>query len=156
MRKTTAAVWIGAGVGLVLGWLFRGRLRGMFDEPAEIIVDTGEGGRPRVAYVTPEVTVKKNKHVRWTVTNQSTSDVLIALADWEDAGHQPVPPAVDADPDDHEHPPQQGLTRKVPANKKRPIRGKARGPRQGEVEKVKYAVHLNGQLAVDPIVKLIL
>jgi hypothetical protein len=101
------------------------------------------------------VTVKKNKHVRWQVTNRSIADVLIALADWQDANHEAVPPAVDADPDDHEHPPQHGLSRRVPANKKRPIRGRARAPRDGNAEEVKYAVYLDSELAVDPIVKLI-
>ena len=159
MRKTTAAVLIGAGAGLVLAWLFRGRmgrLGGMLDEPAEIVVETGEGGRPRVTYVTPEVIVKKNKHVRWQLVNHSNADVLLALKDWQDANREPAPPAVAADPDDHEHPPQNGLSRVVPATKRRPLRGKARGPRLSEVEKVKYAVYLDNQLAVDPIVKLIL
>ncbi len=156
MRKTTAAVLIGAGAGLALAWLFRGRLGRMADERAEIVVETGEGGRPRVTFVTPEVTVEQNRHVRWQLVNYSNADVLLALSDWQDANHQPVPPAVAADPDDHEHPPQNGLSREVPATKKRPLRGKARGPRQGDVEKVKYAVYLDNQLAVDPIVKLIL
>jgi hypothetical protein len=155
MKKTTAAVLIGTGAGCALAWLLRGRLRGMFDEPAEIVVDSGIAG-PFISHVTQEVTVKKNKHVRWQVTNNSTAEVLVALADWEDPDHHDAPPAVVADPDDPDHPPQQGLTRRVPADKKRPIRGRARAPRQGDVEKVKYAVHLNGKVAVDPIVKLIL
>jgi hypothetical protein len=159
MRKTTAAVLIGTGAGFALAWLFRGRLRGMFDEPAEIVVDNGIAG-PFVSYVTPEVVVKKNKHVRWQVTNNSTAEVLVALEDWQDPNHQPAPPAVSADPDDHEHPPQRGLSRQVPGRNRhpgrRPLRGKARAPRDGDVEDVKYAVHLNGRLAVDPIVKLIL
>lgn len=154
MRKT-AGLLIGAGAGLVLGWLLRDRFTRILDTPAEIVVDTGKDGRPRVTFVTAEVTVKKNKHLRWQVTNRSTTDVLIALADWQDGKKEPVPPAVDADPDDHEHPPQRGLSRQVPANKKRPIRGRARAPREGNVEKVKYAVYLDHELAVDPIVKLI-
>jgi hypothetical protein len=157
MRKTTAAVLIGAGVGLVLAWLFRGRFGAMLEAPAEIVVEPGEGGRPRVSFVTPSVTVKKHKHVRWTVINRSTHDVGIALADWQDLGHRPAPPAVDADPDDHEHPPQNGLSRSVPAGRRRPIRGRARAPQGGASEEpVKYSVYLGPDLAVDPIVKLIL
>jgi hypothetical protein len=156
MKKTTAAVLIGAGAGLALAWLFRGRFAALFDEAAEIVVEPGEGGRPRVTYVTPEVIVKKNKHVRWQLMNHSNVEVLLELRDWQDPNHQTAPAAVTADPDDHEQPPQNGLSRVVPATKKRPLRGKARGPRQGEAEKVKYAVYLDNQLAIDPIVKLIL
>ena len=157
MKKTTVGLFIGASAGLVLAWLFRDRLRGMFDEAADIIVEPGEGGRPRVSFVTPSVTVKKHKHVRWTVINRSTQEVGIALADWQDLGHRPAPPAVDPDPDDHEHPPQNGLSRSVPAGKQRPIRGLARAPQGGAFEEqVKYSVYLGADLAVDPIVKLIL
>ena len=162
MRKTTAGLLIGAGAGLILGWLFRNRFRAMFDAPAEIVVDSGIAG-PFVSFVTPEVTVEKSKHVRWQIINNTTAEVLIELKGWEDLNHQPAPPAVSADPDDHEHPPQHGLSRKVPGRNhggnpgRRPLRGKAREPRGGAIEeKVKYAVHLNGPLAVDPIVKLIL
>jgi hypothetical protein len=162
MDKKSAWLLVGAGTGLTLAWLFRSRIAGLFgvsakiDESAEIIVETGHDGRPHVVYVTPEVIVKKNKHVRWQVGNGSNVDVVVALADWQDESHRPVRPAVDADPDDHEHPPQQDLSRKVPAQKSRPIRGRARGPSAGHVEKVKYAVHLDGNLEVDPIVKLTL
>lgn len=156
MDKKGAGLLLGAAAGLTLGWLFRKRIAGLFDERAKIIVETGDDGRPHVVYVTAEVTVKKNKHVRWQASNDSNVDVVVALADWQDLNHQPVRPAVDADPDDHEHPPQQGLSRKVPAQKSRPIRGRARGPSAGDIEKVKYAVHLDGNLEVDPIVKLTL
>jgi hypothetical protein len=157
MRKTTAAVLIGTGAGLVLAWLFRGRFGAMLDAPAEIVVEPGEGGRPRVSFVTPSVTVKKQRHVRWMVINRSTHDAGIALADWQDLSHLPAPPAVDPDPDDHEHPPQNGLSRSVPAGKRRPIRGRARAPQGGALEEqVKYSVYLGADLAVDPIVKLIL
>ena len=157
MRKTTAAALIGAGAGVALAWLFRDRLRGAFDQAAEIVVEPGEGGQPRVSFVTPSVTVKKHKHVRWTVINRSTHDVGIALADWQDLSHRPAPPAVDPDPDDPEHPPQNGLSRSVPAGKRRPIRGRARAPQGGAFEEpVKYSVYLGADLAVDPIVKLIL
>ena len=157
MRKTTVAVLIGAGAGLAIAWLLRSRFGVMLDEPAEIVVEPGEGGLPRVTFVTPTVTVKKHKHVRWTVINRSTHDVGIALADWQDLSHRPAPPAVDPDPDDPEHPPQNGLSRSVPAGKRRPIRGRARAPQGGAFEEpVKYSVYLGADLAVDPIVKLIL
>ena len=159
MRKTTAGLLIGAGAGMIFGWLFRDRFRAMFDQPAEIVVDSGVAG-PFVSHVTKEVIVKTNKHVRWQITNNTNAEVLIELKGWEDLNHQPAQPAVSADPDDHEHPPQHGLSRRVPARNhnpgRRPLRGKAREPQGGDAEEVKYAVHLNGSLAVDPIVKLIL
>jgi hypothetical protein len=153
MRKTTVAVLIGAGAGLALAWLFRSRFGALFDEPAEIVVEPG----PRVSFVTDSVTVKKHKHVRWMVDNRSGQEVGIALADWQDLSHRPAAPAVDADPDDHEHPPQNGLSRSVPDGRRRPIRGRARAPQGGaSEEKVKYSVYLGTDVAVDPIVKLIL
>jgi hypothetical protein len=156
MRKTTAAVLIGAGAGLVLAWLLRSRFGAMFDASAEIVVED-DGGQARVTFVTPYVTVKTNKHVRWMVINRSTHEVGIALAGWQDLNHRPAPPAVDPDPDDPEHPPQNGLSRPVPAGKRRPIRGRARAPQGGSFEEqVKYSVYLGSDLAVDPIVKLIL
>jgi hypothetical protein len=95
------------------------------------------------------------------VHNHSQQGVVISLRDWQDnSNHEPVPPAVDADPDDKEQPPQDGLSREVPAGKKRPIRGRARKPQkngeEADEEDVKYAVYLGEELAVDPIVKLVL
>ena len=155
MNKKSVGLLLGAATGLTLAWVFRNRI-GWFDKTAKIVVDIGSDGNPHVVFVTDEVEVKKDKHVRWNVINDSEVDVLVALADWEDEDHDPVSPAVSADPDDDDEPPQHGLTRKVPAEKKRPIRGKARGPNTGKVERVKYAVHLDGHLEVDPIVKLTL
>jgi hypothetical protein len=156
-NKKSAGFLLGAAAGLVLAWLFRDRIAGLFDKRAKITVETGDDGKPHVVFVTREVTVKKNGHVRWKVTNDSKVDVVIALADWQDANHQPVTPAVDPDPDDDDKPPQQGLTREVPEGKSRPIRGKARGPSAGKLEEeVKYAVYLGKDLEVDPIVKLTL
>ena len=155
MNKKIAGMMIGAGAGLALAWMFRGRLLRMSEVRADIVVKTGDDGRPHVEFVTDEITVKRNHHARWWVDNRANVEVLVALADWEDLEHRPVPPAVEADPDDHEHPPQRGLSREVPAGKHRPIRGRARAPRGGaHDEKVKYAVHLDGRVEVDPIVKL--
>ena len=158
MSKKTTGMLIGAGAGLALVWLLRDKVAALFgDVRADIIVKTGKDGEPHVVYVTDEITVKRNKHAKWWVDNRSNADVVIALADWEDANHQPVPAAVDPDPDDHDHPPQNGLTREVPRDKRRPIRGRARAPQGGaSAEKVKYAVYLGTNLEVDPIVKLTL
>jgi hypothetical protein len=156
MARKTAGLLIGIGAGLALAWAFRDRLRGLSDRIADIIVENGSGGAPRVTFVTPEVTVKRHKHVRWFVTNRSSQSVDISLRDWQDSTHRPVAPAVDADPDDREHPPQNGLSRPVPSGRRLPIRGRARGPQHGFEERVKYAVYLGETVAVDPIVKLVL
>jgi hypothetical protein len=155
MSKKTTGMLIGAGAGLALVWLFRDRLTALFDVRALIIVKTGDDNRPHVDFVTDEVTVRRNRNVRWSVDNRSDADVVIALADWENENHEPVAPAVDPDPDDHDHPPQKGLTREVPAGKRLPIRGRARAPHgPSRDEKVKYAVYLGKDLEIDPIVKL--
>ena len=157
MDKKSVGFFLGAAAGFSLAWLFRARLAALV-APAQprILIERGKDGRPKVT-VTPEViVVRKNNHVRWQAINDLDVDVEIALADWQDQNHHPVRPAVDADPADHEHPPQTGLTREVPAGKKRPIRGRARGPDGGNEEFVKYSVLVDGSLGVDPIVKLVL
>lgn len=160
MKKKGVGLLLGVGAGLGVVWFFRDQIAGLFDKRVDIDVEDLKGV-PRVVDVTPEtVTVKQNRHVRWTVHNHTQQDVLISLRDWQDdSNHEPVPPAVDADPDDKEKPPQDGLSREVPAGKKRPIRGRARKPQnnrgEADEEDVKYAVYLGGELAVDPIVKLV-
>ena len=120
MDKKSVGLLLGAATGFTLGWLFRHRIAGLFDQRAEIIVGPNGSTEPHVVFVTPEVTVKRNKDVRWLAINNSKVDVVVALADWQDLNHQPVRPAVDPDPDDHEHPPQKGLTREVPAGNTAP------------------------------------
>ena len=160
MSKKTTGILIGAGAGLGLVRLFRDKIAALFEVRADIIVKTGKDDKPHVVFVTDAITVKRNRHAKWWVDNRSNADVVVALADWadwEDPNHPRVPAAVDADPDDHDHPPQKELTREVPHGKRRPIRGRARAPQGGaSEEKVKYAVYLGTNLEVDPIVKLTL
>jgi hypothetical protein len=160
MNKKRAGLLIGAGAGLGLLWLVRDKIAGLFDKRATIDVED-VSGVPRVTFVTEEVTVKENKHVRWMVENRSQQSVTISLADWQDLKHQPVSPAVQADPDDDKKPPQKDLSREVPSGKKRPIRGRARAPKHNaneepDEESVKYSVYLGKDVAVDPVVKLVL
>jgi len=161
MKKKGVGLLLGVGAGLGVVWFFRDAIAAMFDKRVDIEVEDVKGA-PRIVDVTPEtVTVKHNGHVRWTVHNHSQQDVVVSLRDWQDdLNREPVPPAVDADPDDKEQPPQDGLSREVPAGKKRPIRGRARKPQkdgeEADEEDVKYAVYLGEELAVDPIVKLVL
>ena len=158
MKKKGVGLLLGVGAGLGVVWFFRDAITAMFDKRVDIEVEDVKGA-PRIVDVTPEtVTVKHNRHVRWTVHNHSQQDVVVSLRDWQDdSNHEPVPPAVDPDPDDKEKPPQDGLSREVPGGKKRPIRGRARKPREeADEEDVKYAVYLGDELAVDPIVKLVL
>lgn len=160
MSKKATGVLIGAGAGLAAAWWFRDVIAGWFDTRAVIEVED-VNDVPRVTFVTEEVTVKENKHVRWKVENRSKKSVTISLADWQDLDHQPVSPAVRADPDDDKKPPQKDLSREVPSLKKRPIRGRARAPKreagsEKDEETVKYSVKLGEDVAVDPIVKLTL
>ena len=160
MKKKGVGLLLGVGAGLGVVWFFRDEIAALFDKRVDIDVEDVKGA-PRIVDVIPEtVIVKHNRHVRWTVHNHSQQGVVISLRDWQDSNHEPVPPAVDADPDDKEKPPQDGLSREVPAGKKRPIRGRARKPQkngeEADEEDVKYAVYLGEELAVDPIVKLVL
>jgi hypothetical protein len=155
MTKKTAAILIGAGAGFGLAWLFRKFLLAAMDAEARIEVEDGKDGAPRVSYVTAEVLVRRNGHVRWFVNNHSASDVKISLADWQDLNHHPVSPAVEPEADDSEQPEQVDLSRYIPAGKHRQIRGRARGPHAALIEPVKYSVYLGSDLAVDPIVKLV-
>jgi hypothetical protein len=156
MSKRTAGLLIGIGAGIGLACVIINRLRAGGDQTADIIIEPGTGGGPPIVDVTPEVTVKRNKHVRWLVDNRTQQDALVSLADWQDRSHRPVEAAVAAAADDNEQPPQENLSRRVPAGRRRQIRGRARGPRMALVESVKYSVYLDSALAVDPIVKLVL
>ena len=93
------------------------------DQTADIVVEPGNGGTPPIVHVTPEVTVKKDKHVRWLVDNRTQEDVVVSLADWQDLSHRPVESAVAAAPNDNQQPPQDNLSRRVPAGRHRQIRG---------------------------------
>lgn len=157
MKKSTAGLLIGAGAGFGLLWFFRDHFTVLADASATIELKSRPGGSAGVNSVTEVVKVKQNHRLTWTVVNNSPVDVLVSIQNWNDGGGRERPAAVDpdADPNDPDEPRQENLTRRVPAGKRRKIRGKARAP-QGKVEDVFYVIYLNGQPALDPIVRLVL
>jgi hypothetical protein len=156
MNKKTAGFLIGVGAGLGAIWALRDHLTALLDASATIELKSRPGGAG-VNTATEVVKVKQNHRLTWTVINNSTVDVLVSIQNWTDGQGQQRPPAVnpDVDGNDPEEPHQEGLTRRVPAGKRRKIRGKGRAP-QGTVEEVHYAIFLDGQAALDPIVRLVL
>ena len=157
MKKKTAGLLIGAGAGLGLMWTFRDRLLGLFEASATIVLKSRPDGSAGIGNLTDYVKVRRDRHLTWTVINNSTVDGVVSLQNWNDGSGHPTEPATTADPDehDHEHPPQEGLSRRVPAGKRRKIRGKARSP-LGKSEDVHYDVFLDGHPGADPIVRLVL
>jgi len=156
MKKKTAGLLIGAaGLGLV--WAFRDRLLALFEANATIVLKTRPDGSAGIGNLTDYVKVRNNRQVTWTVINNATVDAVVSLQNWNDGSGNPKEPATNADPDDsdRDEPAQDGLSRKVPAGKRRKIRGRARAP-IGKVEDVHYDVFLDGQLGADPIVRLVL
>lgn len=156
MKKKTAGLLIGAA-GLGLAWAFREKLLGLFEANATIVLKTRPDGSAGIGNLTDYVKVRNNRHVTWTVINNATVDAVVSLQNWNDGSGNPKPPATNGDPDenDRDEPFQEGLSRKVPAGKRRKIRGRARAP-IGKVEDVHYDVFLDGQLGADPIVRLVL
>ena len=161
------AVLIGAGAGVGLGWLLRPFLLHLFggggggggNRDTDILLADNSKGNPCIKKQPDDVEIKQNKHLTWEVKNNSSSDVVISMRNWRDAQNQPVTPATDPDPDpnDHERPPQRGLSREVPSGHKRKIRGKSRAPRGNEEEeRVYYDVFVGEEKGTDPIVKLVL
>jgi hypothetical protein len=163
MRKESlTGLLIGAGTALGIAWLFGPKLAALLrggnagDKERTIVLKTRASGEPGINEIDSDletVVVRKNKHLTWWVINESDAAVLVSLENWKDGSGGSIP-AVDPDPDDHDQPPQSGLSREVPKNKKRPIRGKARGPLSGNSEEVHYDVYLDTKPAADPIVKL--
>ena len=156
MKKKTSGLLIGAA-GLGLAWTFRERLLALFEANATIVLKTRPDGSAGIGNLTDSVKVRNNRHVTWTVINNATVDAVVSLQNWNDGDGNQKPPAANADPDenDRDQPSQEGLSRRVPAGKRRKIRGRARPP-IGKVEDVHYDVFVNGQLGVDPIVRLVL
>ena len=156
MKKKTAGLLIGAA-GLGLAWAFRERLVALFEANATIVLKTRPDGSAGIGNLTDYVKVRNNRHVTWTVINNATVDAVVSLQNWNDGSGNQKPPAANGDPDenDRDEPFQEGLSRKVPAGKRRKIRGRARAP-IGKVEDVHYDVFLDGQLGADPIVRLVL
>src|SRR4051812_41448554 len=157
-----AAVLIGIGAALGLGWLVRPFLFALFggergDKKRDIVLGTDANGDPYIKEPVKDVELKHNKHLTWWVINESEHNVVVSMINWRDDQHNRRPAAVDADPNDHDDPPQIDLSRKVPKGKKRPIRGKGRAPegKSGE-EDVYYDIFLDKKLGSDPIVKLVL
>ena len=156
----SAGWWI-LGAGLGLAWIFRDELFALFSSTADIELKPLGKDKAGINDQTQYVEVKKNHHLTWTIDNQSCIDVKVTIQDWTDGKRNEKTPAVDPDPDsdDKDEPPQEekGLTRLVPAGKKRKIRGLARPPADGrDHEYVYYVTYLNGEPGEDPIVKLIL
>lgn len=153
--------WIGLGAGFGLAWIFRDELFGIFSGSAQIKLKPRGNNEAGIDDQTQFVKVKKNRHLTWTVDNQSGIDVEVTIKDWSDGKGQEKTAAVDSDPDsdDDDQPPQDQkyLTRFVPSGRKRKIRGLARPPANGlDHEYVYYVTYLNGTPGEDPIVKLIL
>jgi len=153
MSDKTTGFLFGATLGLgIAAWFLR--MLGNDDKERIIILKTGSNGA--LCMKKPEdVEIRKHKKLTWWVVNLSKADVDVSLVNWRDENGNRKDPAVNADPNDHDEPPQNQLSRTVPQGTARKIRSKAREPEPAFLfEKVYYDVYLNGNPGADPIVKL--
>ena len=155
MTNKTTGLLFGAGIGLGIGWLIaRG---GKSDAERIMILKKRPNGQPGLELAPDDVEVRAGKRLTWWVVNLTDLDVEVSFTNWRDEDNQPKAPAVNADPDNDGDDPQNGLSRMVRKGKVKKIRSKARSPEAIVFpEEVYYDVYLDGDLAVDPIVKLIL
>lgn len=153
MSNKTTGFLFGAGIGLGVAWFLR--MLGNGDQERIVVLKTSTNNT--LCMKNPEdVEVRKNKKLTWWVVNLSQWDVDVSMQNWRDAKGNPKDPAGNAEPNDHDEPPQNQLSRTVPRGTVRKIRIKARGPAKALIEEVRYDVYLNGNLGADPIVKLTL
>jgi len=156
MNKKSAGLLFGAAVGAGFVWLVRQGVLELFERKRQIRVDK-KGNTWRVYEKPIGVWLFSNEKVTWEVTNDNQSeDVKVSLANWrEERGGDDAAVDSDPDPDDPDDPPQEGLSRVVPAGHKRKIRAKAKLAAY-PFQTFEYDVYLNDQPAADPIVKLVL
>jgi hypothetical protein len=160
-RGTKATGWIvGLFAGLGFAWFFRDELSRIFSADAKITLKAIGKDDAGISDQTHLVKVKHNKHLTWTVQNDSLIAVTVSIQDWSNGAGSGRPSAVHPEPDedDHDDPPQlpNDLRRTVPAGKTRKIRGRARPPANNAKEEyVYYVTYLNDKPGKDPIVKLV-
>jgi hypothetical protein len=149
MKRSTVGLLVGAGVGAVLAWVFRGRILGnTYDR--YIILKT-KNGRCDIDSQPADVTLSsfRDDKIRWNISNPDPGGCPgrheVCIGNWRLNGVPTNPPVRNA----------QGLCRPVDFG----------GPdkqilanidRNAECGEYTYDVLIDDRVAVDPIVKLIL
>jgi hypothetical protein len=157
MRKTTAAVLIGVGAGIGLAWLLMGRFARRRVEVHLTLKGLDDGGvtfEPFEDYV--ELRKGRGDTIHWIVSNPEATgydgEVEVAVGGWSsnEAG--------DTSPVKFDDGHSRTVKRGGPA-KQMPAKINQQAPPNHKVDppvEYKYNVYVNGQLVLDPIVKLIL
>jgi hypothetical protein len=156
MKKQTLPAVLGAGFGFAIGWLIA--RAGDSDHERVMILKKRSDGKPGLEAPPEYVEIRKGKKLTWWIVNQTGMDVLVSLKKWRDLNDNYKDPAVIPQPDQTDsEDPQEGLSRLVRDGKVRKIRSRARAPENILLPEIlKYDVYLNDELALDPIVKLVL
>lgn len=153
MNKKSAGLLFGAAVGAGLVWAVRRGLIELFPRQHRDIVLNDVGGTCHVTTKPEELFLVLNQKVTWHVTNNCAAGYNVSLTKWRDLQDIAVSRGVGADDNG---PGNQDPGRYVPPGQTLPINGKKARVASSLVETVKYDIYLNGELAADPIVKLVL
>jgi hypothetical protein len=150
MKKSTAGLLIGAGIGAVVAYFFRGRLLGT-TFPRPIVLKT-KNGTCDIENQPEDVTLSsfRDDKIRWEISNPKTTGCEgrreVCIGNWRLNGHPTsVPPVTNA----------QGLCRHVQAGGPE-MHILANIDRKAPCGEYTYDVLIDGHIAVDPIVRLIL
>jgi hypothetical protein len=149
MKKSTAGLLVGMGVGAVLAWVFRGRILGnTFDR---YIILKVKNGRCDLESQPGDTTLSKlrDDKIRWNIANPDPGGCPgqheVCIGNWRLNGVEADPPVRNA----------QGLCRHVHFDgpEKQILANIDRNAKPGVYT---YDVLIDGRVAVDPIVKLII
>jgi hypothetical protein len=150
MRKTTAGLLVGVGIGAVVAYFFRGRLLGT-TFPRLIVLKTKNGNcgfEDEPAPVT--LSRLRDDKIRWEISNPMTTGCEgrreVCIGNWRLNGHPTDEPPV-TNP--------QGLCRQVQAGGP-PTHILANINRRAPYGEYTYDILIDNRVAADPIVKLIL
>jgi hypothetical protein len=148
MKKGIAGLLVGVGVGAVLAYFFRGRLFGT-TYPRPIVLKM-KNGRCGIEVEPADVALSRRKDdkIRWEISNPAPGGCPgrheVCIGNWRRNGAPSDPPVTNP----------QGLCRHVDFDgPEKHILGNI--DRDAEYGEYKYDVLIDGQVAVDPIVKLI-
>jgi len=146
MRKGLGVLLTLGGAALV--WLLKDKF--LPRKHRRDITLTSKGGRCGVERPPEPVTLRRSKadEVHWIVRNDGSAcadDVQVCMGRWALGGSPVDPPVADVN--------GQDLCRTVPSPQTRPIHGRVK--RDAAKGDYYYEVLINGDIAVDPIVRIV-
>src|SRR5262245_48332549 len=147
MKKSTVGVIVGAAVGLGVAWLFRDKLRPHGVKEVPITLKRRENGGPGIEDV-PDVEVSRRLGpMKWVISNPKDAEwgaVTVRIDRWTRNEVESEPPVIPVPPFERTVKPGQQKTLPAAGNPLMPY---------GDY---RYDILIDGQTALDPIVRLVL